>query len=213
MLSTCCGGLRGGAGDVEPLPLTGAAAAGVTLEKEDRPQSFAGPGRGGRNVRAPQEGSPPSSPGRGFPAQAHLCCCERASWVPRLPDPGRAGENPSMALRSGTESCSEELPEHDLSTSNSLAQHSNLAYSLSWSAGTSRLGETRRPDISSEERVVTIHRSGMSQSVAWTCCSPSLSDIRTHRSVTSPSITRGHHRPSLGHVAVHPSVTSEPIAL
>ena len=118
-----------------------------------------------------------------------------------------------MALRSGTESCSEELPEHDLSTSNSLAQHSNLAYSLSWSAGTSRLGETRRPDISSEERVVTIHRSGMSQSVAWTCCSPSLSDIRTHRSVTSPSITRGHHRPSLGHVAVHPSVTSEPIAL
>ena len=68
MLPTCCGGL-GGAGDVKPLAFTGAAAAAVTLEKEERPWSLAGPGRGGRNAQDPQEGNPPSSPGSAFPAQ------------------------------------------------------------------------------------------------------------------------------------------------
>ena len=56
---------------------------------------------------------------------AHLCCCERRSGVPRLPEPGRAGESPlSQALGSGTESCKKQLPEHDTSTNHRLARHS-----------------------------------------------------------------------------------------
>ena len=62
LLFMCCGGL-GGAGDDEPLPLTGAAAADVAQEKEERPRSLAGRGKGGRNAHVPQEGNPPSSPG------------------------------------------------------------------------------------------------------------------------------------------------------
>jgi len=62
MLSTRCGGL-GRAGDEKTLPLTGAAAAGVALEKEERLWSLAGPGRGRRNAQVPQEGNPPSCPG------------------------------------------------------------------------------------------------------------------------------------------------------
>ena len=53
----------GGAGDDKMLPLTGDAAAGVLLEKEERPQSLAGLGRGGRSAQVPQEGNPPSCPG------------------------------------------------------------------------------------------------------------------------------------------------------
>jgi len=53
----------GGAGDDNMLPLTGAAAAAVTLEKEERPRSLAGLGRGGRSAQVPQEGKPPRCPG------------------------------------------------------------------------------------------------------------------------------------------------------
>jgi len=62
LLFTGCSGL-GGAGDDKLLPLMGAAAAGVTLEKEERPRSLAGPGRGGRSGQVPPEGNPPSCPG------------------------------------------------------------------------------------------------------------------------------------------------------
>ena len=53
----------GGTADVEVLPLTSAAAAGAVQEKEERPRSLAGPGRGGRKAQVPPEGDPPSSPG------------------------------------------------------------------------------------------------------------------------------------------------------
>ena len=46
---------------------------------------------------------------------AHLCCHKRGSWVPRLPEAGKAGENPSAALGSGAES-TEQLPTQDTST-------------------------------------------------------------------------------------------------
>jgi len=62
MLCTGCGGL-GGAGDDKLLPLTGAAVAGVALEKAERPRSLAGLGRVGRSAQVPQEGNPPSCPG------------------------------------------------------------------------------------------------------------------------------------------------------
>jgi len=57
----CC--VLGGAGDDKLLPLTGAAAAGVALLEEERPQSVAGPGRAGRSAQVPAEGNPPSCPG------------------------------------------------------------------------------------------------------------------------------------------------------
>ena len=63
-----------------------------------------------------EETLPARHPRARRPLPAHLCCCERASWLPRLPAPVRAGENPPMALGSGTESCREQLPEHDTST-------------------------------------------------------------------------------------------------
>ena len=86
------------------------------------PRSLAGPGTGGRSGQVPQEGNPPSCPGWGFPP-AHLCCCEHGSWVSRLPEASRAGENPSMALGSSIESCSKQSPEHTTSTK-ALTQHS-----------------------------------------------------------------------------------------
>ena len=64
----------------------------------------------------PSRRKPSQLPTLRFPRSAHLRCCERASWVPRLPEPGRAGANPSTALGSGTESCKELLPEHDTGT-------------------------------------------------------------------------------------------------
>jgi len=51
------------AGDVKPLPLAGAAAASVALEKEEGPQSLARAGRGGRSAQVPQGGNPASRPG------------------------------------------------------------------------------------------------------------------------------------------------------
>ena len=128
----------------------------------------------------------------------HLCCCERVSWLPRLPEPGRAGENPCVALGPGRGSCSEELPEHDLSTSNSLAQHSNLAYLLSWRVGTSCPGETQHQGRSREGHVVTIRRLRTSQSIAWRCHSVCLGNIRIHHSGTPSSIAGARHHPSLG---------------
>ena len=56
----------------------------------------------------------------------------------------------------------------------------NLANSLSWSAGTSRLGETPRPNVSSKGRLVTIHCSG--------CHSPLLG----YGSATAHSIPPSH---------------------
>ncbi|XP_064901245.1 uncharacterized protein LOC110357667 [Columba livia] len=112
-----------------------------------------------------------------FPLSAHLCCCERSAWVSRLPERARAGQKPPMALGSRTESCTEELPELDLSTRNRLAEHSNLASSLSWRAGKNRRGQAWRPDTSSKACVVTMHLL-----------------------VMSPSIAQGHHRPSPGKV-------------
>ena len=64
----------------------------------------------------PSRRKPSQLPTLRFPRPAHLRCCERAAWVPRLPEPGRAGANPSTALGSGTESCKELLPEHDTGT-------------------------------------------------------------------------------------------------
>ena len=81
------------------------------------------PGEGWKKGPGPSRRRPSQLPRLRFPRPAHLCCCERASWVLRLPEPGRAGENPSTAPGSGTESCKEQLPEHDTSTKG-LAQHS-----------------------------------------------------------------------------------------
>ena len=91
----------------------------------------------------------------------------------------------------------------------------NLTCLLSWSAGTSQLCETRRPDTSGEGHVVTIHRSGTSQSITWRCHSLSAGDIRTHRSVTSPSIAWGSHkRPSSPTPLAHVSgATAKPLPL
>jgi len=41
--------------------------------------------------------------------------------VPQLPEAGRAGNNPSMAVGSGTESCAEQLTKHGTSTKASLS--------------------------------------------------------------------------------------------
>ena len=81
------------------------------------------PGEGWKKCPGPSRRRPSQLPRLRFPRPAHLCCCERASCVPRLPEPGRAGQNPPMALGSGTESCNKQLPEHDTSTKG-LAQHS-----------------------------------------------------------------------------------------
>jgi len=63
----------------------------------------------------------PAAQGEVCPCPAHLCCSERRSWVPRLPEAGRAGDNPAMALGLGTESCKEQLREHTTSTKASLS--------------------------------------------------------------------------------------------
>ena len=160
MLSMWCGGL-GRAGDDEPLPLTGAAAAGVALEKEERPRSLAGPGRGGRNAQVPPEGNPPSSPRSGFPAQLTSAAASAPPACPgclNLAGPGKIlrwlwGRAP----RAATNNCPSTTPAPKASLNTP-----DLADSLSWSAGTSQLGETRCPNISSEGRLVTIHRLGMS---------------------------------------------------
>ena len=125
MFSTCCGGLEG-AGDVELLPLTGTAAAGVTLEKEERPQLFAvaRSREGWQKYSGPSRRKFSQLPRVRFPLPAHLCCCEYASWVPWLPERGSAGENLLMALGLGTKSCTQQLPGHNTSTNNSLARHS-----------------------------------------------------------------------------------------
>jgi len=149
----------GGAGDV-----TGTATTSIMLEKAERPQSLAGLGRSGRSTQVPQEGNPPRCPGEFSPCPAHLCCCEHGYWVPWLPEAGRAVDNPVMVLGSGTESCKEQLREHNTSTKASLSTP-HLADLLSWSSGRSRLGGAGCLVVSSEGHLVRICRSGTSQSI------------------------------------------------
>lgn len=62
MPSTGCSGLEG-AGDVELLPVSNAAAAGVVLGGEERPQSLAGLGRREEMPRSLKEETLPSPQG------------------------------------------------------------------------------------------------------------------------------------------------------
>lgn len=112
----CSGGL-GVAGDVKLCPLTGTASADVMLEKEERPQSLAVQGRGGRNAWVPQK-NPLGSPWRGFSTQL----TSAALSVPSGCLGCKAKENPLIALGLDMESCNEPLPEHDTSTKG-LAHH------------------------------------------------------------------------------------------
>jgi len=70
-------------------------------------------------LRSLKEETLPAAQGEVSPP-AHLCCCKRGSWVPQLPEAGRARDNPSMALGSGTESCKEQLAKDGTSTKASL---------------------------------------------------------------------------------------------
>ena len=163
MPSACCDGLTG-AGDVEPLPPTSAAAAGVVLAKEEKARSLTGLGRGGRNGQVPQAGSPPSSPGQGVPSQLTSAaasvppgcpgCLNLAGlgqilqwlrgWAPR------AEMNNSLSTTTAPRSCSRLQPRK----------------LLSQSLGATSLGEPWCPNISSEGQLVTTRRLVMSLSVA-----------------------------------------------
>jgi len=106
MLCTGCGGL-GGAGHDKLLPLTGAAAAGVALEKAERPRSLAGLGRGGKSAQVPQEGvsrqaqrlqpclpkAPSGRCGQGRRLQAHMAREFIGSHL--VPTWGAAGQSPA----------------------------------------------------------------------------------------------------------------------
>lgn len=164
MLSTSCGGLQG-AGDVELLPLTAAAAVGVTLEKRERSRSLAGPGRAGSNAQVPREGNTPSSPRPWVPTQLTSAAASAPPACPGCLNLAGSGKILwwlwAWALKAATNNSLSTAPAPKASLN-----APNLAKSLSWSAGTNWLGEAQHPDTSSEGCMVTIRRSKMSQSIA-----------------------------------------------
>lgn len=86
---------------------------------------------GGKKCPGPSRRKPSHLPRVRCPCAAHPCCCKLNSGVSRLPEPGRAGENPSIALELSPESCKLQLTEHNCRTK-PLLSTSSLVKSLSW---------------------------------------------------------------------------------
>lgn len=118
------------------------------------------------------------------PCTAHLGCCEHACWLPRLPEPGRARENPSLGLW--------------LWSRARRVAGKNPPSTTSAPAAASLRTPTSRP-----------RSAGVRARDGWVRFGARL---QAARDTCSQSLAWGHHSPWLGHVTVHPSVTSEPIA-
>ena len=131
---------------------------------------------------------------------AHLCCHKRGSWVPRLPEAGKAGENPSAALGSGAES-TEQLPTQDTSTKAVLNAPASRTAQLECGHEPSEWGsvhEYRQRGAPGRNPLVgdiTFHPLVRTEPVTWGSGrhrNPSLEDIPTGH--PGPRCSPRHHR-------------------